>query len=46
MYKQVIERLRELRDKVSVAYSLNSIYWLYASMALFLLWFWCMGGLA
>ena len=39
MYRQVIERLRELRDKVSVAYGFNGEYWLYASFILFLLWY-------
>ena len=29
MYSRVIERLKELRDKVSVAYILNSQFWLY-----------------
>ena len=46
MKEKIIGVLRELRDKVSVAYTFNSIYWLYACLILFCLWYWWMKGLA
>lgn len=46
MILEVIEYLKQLRDKVSVAYSFNSVYWLYACLLLFCLWYWWMKGLA
>ena len=46
MIRRTIEYLKQLRDKVSVAYSFNSVYWLYACLLLFCLWYWWMKGLA
>ena len=46
MIRRIIEYLKQLRDKVSVAYSFNSVYWLYACLLLFCLWYWWMKGLA
>jgi len=39
MYNRAIQWLTKLRDKVSVAYTLNSQFWLYASIVLFICWF-------